>query len=436
MQQRLLPVASVTLIAAIGLVLGGNPASAASPGPVLTPTVIAGSTAPVPTSTGLSSKLTPLLTSLTMGDAAAIVLDPATGETLFDRASTMPHVPASTTKLLTATAALHVLGAESRLATTVHSDGSTLTLVGGGDATLVTGTKPRSASSLSELAKRTAAALPADAAVVVDYDDSLFSGPEFAPGWSRSWAGAGVVTPVTALMTDQGRVSKRSLARVSDPAREAAKKFVDLLKLDGTKAKLGTNAKPIEGSTEIARVESPTVGTLVQQMLTDSNNDLAESLAHLVGLKSTGKATFKTGASSTIAAANELGIPTAGVTLVDGSGLSHRDRITPLALASVISATAGDKASVLWPIAAGLPVAGLTGTLTDRFAAKGMKQAIGYVRAKTGSLNDTVALAGSVRDHDGRVLTFAVLANKIPSVVAARATVDKIANQLAKCGCR
>ncbi len=436
MQQRLLPVASVTLIASIGLVLGAHPAWAAAPGPVLTPTAIAGSTAPVPTSAGISAKLTPLLTSLTMGDAAAIVLDPATGETLFDRASTMPHVPASTTKLLTASAALHVLGAGTRLATTVQSDGSTVTLVGGGDATLITGTKPRTAASLSDLARQTAAALPAGAAVVVNYDDSLFSGPGFASGWSRSWPSAGVVTPVTALMTDQGRVSKRSLARSSDPARAAAKQFVDLLALDGTKATLGTKAKPVEGSAEIARVESPTVGTLVQQMLTDSNNDLAESLAHLVGLKSTGKGTFKTGASATIAAANELGIPTAGVTLVDGSGLSHRDRITPLALASVISATAGEQSSTLWPIGAGLPVAGLTGTLADRFSAKGMNQAIGYVRAKTGSLNDTVALAGSVRDHDGRVLAFAVLANKIPSVAAARATVDKIANQLAKCGCR
>jgi D-alanyl-D-alanine carboxypeptidase/D-alanyl-D-alanine-endopeptidase (penicillin-binding protein 4) len=105
-------------------------------------------------------------------------------------------------------------------------------------------------------------------------------------------------------------------------------------------------------------------------------------------------------------------------------------------LASLISAAAGGQADELWPISAGLPVAGLTGTLADRFDAKAMKQAVGYVRAKTGSLNDTVALAGSVRDHDGRVLVFAVLANNIPSVAAARATVDKIANQLAKCGCR
>jgi D-alanyl-D-alanine carboxypeptidase/D-alanyl-D-alanine-endopeptidase (penicillin-binding protein 4) len=171
-------------------------------------------------------------------------------------------------------------------------------------------------------------------------------------------------------------------------------------------------------------------------MLTDSNNDLAECLAHLVGLKSTGKATFKTGASATIEAINEIGVSTVGMVLVDGSGLSSKNRIAPYTLASLISSTAGEQADELWPIAAGLPVAGLTGTLSDRFAVKGMKQAIGYVRAKTGSLNDTVALAGSVRDRDGRVLVFAILANSIPSVAAARATVDKIANQLAKCGCR
>lgn len=436
MQQRLLPVASVTLLACIALAWSGHPAQAQTSDPVLKPTAIVGSTAPLPTSEGLSTRLTPLLNSRTMGDAAAIVMDPATGETLFDRASSSPRVPASTTKLLTAAAALHVLGAQTRIATTVQSDGRTLTLVGGGDATLVSGTRPRSSASLTDLARSTAASLPAGASVMVDYDDSLFSGAELARGWSRGWPAAGVVAPVTALMVDQGRVSKGSLARSGDPARTAAKAFVSLLRADGVTARLGSRAVAGSGASEIARVESPTVGSLVQRMLTDSDNDLAESLAHLVGLKTTGKATFATGASATITAVSELGIPIEGVRLVDGSGLSHADRIAPLTLASVISATAGDQIDALWPIAAGLPVAGLTGTLADRFDAKAMKQAIGYVRAKTGSLHDTVALAGSVRDRDGRVLTFAVLANKIPSVVAARATVDKIANQLAKCGCR
>ncbi len=436
MQQRLLPVASVTLLAFIAAILGGNPAAAQATDPVLVPTAIAGSTAPMPTSAALDAKLTPLLTSRSMGVSAAIVLDPATGEVLFDRGAQSPQVPASTNKLVTAAAALHVLGAQTRLATTVQSDGSTITLVGGGDATVVTGTRPRSAASLTDLAKQTAAALPAGSSVVVNYDDSLFSGPELAPGWSRGWPRAGVVAPVSALMTDEGRVSKGSLARAADPARAAAQQFTKLLKLNGATATLGTNATPLDGSEEIARVESPTVSTLVQQMLTDSNNDLAECLAHLVGLKSTGKATFKTGASATIEAVNELGISTVGMVLVDGSGLSSRNRIAPYTLASLISSTAGDQADVLWPIASGLPVAGLTGTLAERFAVKGMKQAIGYVRAKTGSLNDTVALAGSVRDRDGRVLVFAILVNSIPSVAAARATVDKIANQLAKCGCR
>jgi len=436
LQQRLLPVASVTLLALIAAILGGNPAAAQATDPVLVPTAIAGSTAPMPTSAALDAKLTPLLTSRSMGVSAAIVLDPATGEFLFDRGAQSPQVPASTTKLVTAAAALHVLGSQTRLATTVQSDGSTITLVGGGDATVVTGTRPRSAASLTDLAKQTAAALPAGSSVVVNYDDSLFSGPELAPGWSRGWPRAGVVAPVSALRTDEGRVSKGSLARAADPARAAAQQFTKLLKLNGATATLGTNATPLDGSEEIARVESPTVSTLVQQMLTDSNNDLAECLAHLVGLKSTGKATFKTGASATIEAVNELGISTVGMALVDGSGLSSRNRIAPYTLASLISSTAGDQADVLWPIASGLPVAGLTGTLAERFAVKGMKQAIGYVRAKTGSLNDTVALAGSVRDRDGRVLVFAILANSIPSVAAARATVDKIANQLAKCGCR
>ena len=90
----------------------------------------------------------------------------------------------------------------------------------------------------------------------------------------------------------------------------------------------------------------------------------------------------------------------------------------------------------LAPIAPGLAVAGLTGTLADRFATASTRPGRGFVHAKTGTLTGVSSLAGTVQDADGRILVFAMIANKVTSLVQARETMDLIASRLATCGCR
>jgi D-alanyl-D-alanine carboxypeptidase/D-alanyl-D-alanine-endopeptidase (penicillin-binding protein 4) len=57
------------------------------------------------------------------------------------------------------------------------------------------------------------------------------------------------------------------------------------------------------------------------------------------------------------------------------------------------------------------------------------------VHAKTGTLTGVTSLAGTVLDQDGRVLVFALIANKVGSIGAERETMDRIASRLATCGC-
>ena len=429
----------------------GDPVPQVPTGPapsVLTATPVQDSSAPAPTQRGLRSALGTLLRTPALGASSLVVVDPATNQVLLARRAGTPRIPASTIKLLTAAAAVRTLGPNARIPTRVvrnsgtadsSDEGGAIVLVGGGDATLVSGSGGKGplaggSASLRELARQTARAV-GKGPVTLGYDDSLFTGPRLAPGWPRSFPADGVIAPVSALLVDQGRRSRTSTSRANDPAQQAARTFARLLRADGVRVRGVQPMRSAPDAPEIARVESPPVAELVQRMLTESDNDLAESLAHLAGAKSGSGASFKGGATAVMSAARELGLPIDGLSIVDGSGLSQRDRVAAATLAGVLVAAARRSDPVYSPIASGLPVAGETGTLADRFRGRGAAIARGNVRAKTGTLSSVVSLAGTVKDADGRVLVFAVIGNRVPSVDGARRAVDDIAVRLAECGC-
>ena len=105
-------------------------------------------------------------------------------------------------------------------------------------------------------------------------------------------------------------------------------------------------------------------------------------------------------------------IDTAGATLVDSSGLSVDDRLTAETLDDVVNAAAGTDQPELRPLVDLLPIAGGSGTLSNRYLdTDAGRAAAGCLRAKTGSLTGTNALAGIVTDASGRVLTFALISN-------------------------
>ncbi|MDO8733123.1 MAG: D-alanyl-D-alanine carboxypeptidase/D-alanyl-D-alanine-endopeptidase [Actinomycetota bacterium] len=396
--------------------------------PVLPILPVVGSTAPIPSTSGLRTVLDPLIRKPALGSSAVWVADPATGATLLESHAQLALSPASTLKLLTAATALNTLGASTRLATRAVSDGSTVTLIGGGDATLPS---KGPGASLAELAVKTAKAV-GDGSINLVYDISLFSGRTLGAGWSPSFPAAGVVAPVQSLMMDQGRANPKGNSRVANPAQYAAQAFARLLRAKGVKVGSVTKGKATADAVEIARVESAPVQQLVHHMLTDSDNDLAESLAHLSGAKLSGVGSFASGEQAMTAVASTLELPTVGMALSDGSGLSSRDRVSAQTLGSILLLSAQGS---FGGIAPALAIAAFTGTLADRFTSALQADAAGFVRAKTGTLNDVVTLAGIVPDVDGRVLVFAVLANEVPSIVGARKVVDQIATKLRSCGC-
>jgi D-alanyl-D-alanine carboxypeptidase/D-alanyl-D-alanine-endopeptidase (penicillin-binding protein 4) len=188
----------------------------------------------------------------------------------------------------------------------------------------------------------------------------------------------------------------------------------------------------------IASVSSPPLSAIVEQMLEESNNVIAENLARQVAVATGQPASFSGAAAAVISELRRLGV-SSGLHLVDGSGLSPQDAIAPATLVKVLElATAGSRVRALL---SGLPVAGFSGTLSagqSVFSGIG-GAALGSVRAKTGNLGTVTDLAGLVTDKNGRTLVFAFMADQIPAagmLQAAANAIDEAAVALANCGCR
>ncbi|MEV7359958.1 D-alanyl-D-alanine carboxypeptidase/D-alanyl-D-alanine-endopeptidase [Kitasatospora sp. NPDC091276] len=433
---------------------GGGARPAPAPGAVLA-TVEAGGPAAAPTAQGLQQALAAAVADKSLGTVTFAVADAADGQLLYGSGENTPATPASTTKLATAIAALSLIPGDTRLTTRVvrGADPGTITLVGGGDPTLTAlpadqvqiGGRAADAdtapASLDALARQTAAALKAAGTTTVklDYDLSMYAGnPQHKNHDGQNIA---LVVP---LMVDEAKVDPKSRddapARVADPAGKAAEVFAALLKaqgvtVDGTArpaAAPAASAAPVLG-----RVDSPTVARLVERMLTTSDNQIGEAMARQAALAAGQPASFEGAATAVTRELAKLGVPMAGVSLNDGSGLHPGNAVPPAVLVRLLALAASDQHPTLRPVLTGLPIAGFTGTLGKRYGTgSGAADAAGLIRAKTGTLSGVNTLAGTVVDADGRLLAFAVMTRTTAPADTARAAMDRIAARLAACGCR
>jgi serine-type D-Ala-D-Ala carboxypeptidase/endopeptidase (penicillin-binding protein 4) len=439
------------------------PTTAAGPTIAAAPVLAAAgaATAPTPTSAGLSAVLGAALPSADTGTGVGIeVADAQTGQVLYQDNAAALATPASTTKLMTAVTALAALGPDARFTTAVRQQESTIVLVGGGDPTLAVNQYPSSdyprPATLAALAASTARALRAQGrdSVRLDYDASLYSGPDLAPGWTDGDVSTGNVTPIVALEADQGRLTADGALqdsddpvnyspRTMDPVGITVAAFASLLKRDGI-AVSGTPAATAvsPASTPLASVTSPTLASIAEQMLLESNNVIAENLARHVAIALGMPATFSGAADAVMTEARRLGVTTP-IHLVDGSGLSPEDGIAPETLVRVLELAAARPQ--LRAAVTGLPVAGFAGTLSsgdsDFGGIGGLAggTARGVVRAKTGNLSTVATLAGLAYDRSGRLLIFAIMAPQVPGpgqLQSAADAIDSAAAGLAGCGCR
>jgi serine-type D-Ala-D-Ala carboxypeptidase/endopeptidase (penicillin-binding protein 4) len=354
--------------------------------------------------------------------SAAIAVDLATGTVLYTQNSTRPLAPASNEKLPLTYAALVKLGPAFRFATDVLGEGEqegttwlgSLILQGSGDPTLSTG-------DLRALAAKVRAAGIRRVTGGIVGDESRFDSRRTVAGWKPSFY-ISESPPLSALVVDRARVGNYI---TRSPALAATTAFRDALRAAGVvvegPVRLG---RADEYSVVIGEVLSAPLASIVRFMDRESDNFTAELLLKQLGAVELDRGTSPAGAAVVMQTLAAAGVPTAGVRIVEGSGLSTLDRLTADSLAGLLKVAWTDP--LIRPVLlAALPVAGINGTLERRLR---RPPARGRVLAKTGTTREASALSGYVNKR----YAFAVLQNGHPvSYWWARVAQDRFAQVLA-----
>lgn len=409
--------------------------------------------------------------------------------TLYSRDAGQYFVPASNAKLLTTAAALQHLGPQFRIRTSVYgSSDNSVQVVGRGDPSLTDDRLTELAQQLSRQGIRQVSHLfavdnyfrgqPINPSwewedINSDYGaavNSLILNQNvegltlFPSGNGRSlrvvWsdpteAGQWQVENRIAVKSDepsfiavsrdlakpvlhlQGRLGVTAPVVLSLPVLSPAEHFLQHFRHALAVQKIAVVAVSTTNSLahpskvrELAFVESPPLSQLVIETNQYSYNLYAEVLLRTLGTQASDSSTEtdKVGLQILKATLTDLGVDSTGYVLVDGSGLSRHNLVSPEALVQTLRAMAQSKVAAVYR--ASLPVAGISGTLQNRFR---NTTAQGILQAKTGSMSGVAAISGYLNDPDYEPLVFSAIVNQSDqSATVLRQSLDEIVLLLTK----
>ncbi len=178
----------------------------------------------------------------------------------------------------------------------------------------------------------------------------------------------------------------------------------------------------------LAERESPPLGEDIQMTLKVSQNLHAEMLLRTLARRLSGDGSRKAGIKILDQYVEGFGVTPHEVYFVDGSGLSRAVLASPAAIVKLLIHMSGSPEFPVFKEA--LPVAGVDGTLSDRF--KGTP-AQGHILAKTGTIEHVNSLSGYMDLPQGGVLAFSILLNDNPLPGnQGEALVDRVALRIFK----
>lgn len=176
---------------------------------------------------------------------------------------------------------------------------------------------------------------------------------------------------------------------------------------------------PAEAATLLTET-SPALGEIVREMNKWSSNIIARQLLAVLGADSPASDAVAAGVAAATARLASAGIPTDGLVIDNGSGLSRIARIRAASLGKLLL-TAWQR-PYMPEFIASLPIAGIDGTARGRLSTS---PANGYAHIKTGTINDVRAMAGYVLDRNGRRHAVVMMVND-PAASASKDAQDAL----------
>lgn len=327
-------------------------------------------------------------------------MDEVTGAVLYESNSNSPRKPASVIKLISAASAYTYLSPSDSFSTTLYTgaDAKSIVIKGSLDPWISTDHKVAVKMGRTSLERIEHNSLN----LIKEMNNGSTQGTTIY--YSNLYASE--INHIKRFLKD--RKAATQVKRVSDTALE-----------------------PLIG-VEVFTSHSPTLQKIVDWVLVWSDNQLAERVARLASVAA-GNSLDDAGVATTFTTLlTELGISTTNFVVKDASGLSRENRVTARQIAQLLFAVRHDPKFA--PIVSGLPVGGISGTLQNRFR-ETAPEAVGLVRAKTGTLNGTTNLAGFVESGE-REYIFVIIADRhsrsYTVTKRVRATVDRILGKIAK----
>jgi D-alanyl-D-alanine carboxypeptidase len=335
------------------------------------------------------------LNSKYLGDPGVILIDKATGEVIYESGSTKARTPASVLKLTTAATIALTLDASTVFKTAIYKTEKRGVFViwGENDPWITSNAKYRDANKRAYMPKLIKAAFASDKKLKK------------------------ITLIYKGVNNSDIYYAKKALKRRASVAYKPLSKNIEVESLITEK---------------LSEVESPPLSKMIRFAMLYSDNVLSQRLAMLA----TGKNGYPLNKDGLNDMAHEklttLGIDTKGMKLVDGSGLGGSNRISAVTVSQLLLKIRSEPQ--LKVVYDSLPVGGESGTLIGRYHTTA-PQAVGIVKAKTGSTRHTVSLAGYTSAGE-KEYVFVVIADGVGrtkrSQNAARSAIDRMLGTITK----
>ena len=199
---------------------------------------------------------------------------------------------------------------------------------------------------------------------------------------------------------------------IKNPALKTLNTVKDFFKQTGIRysGKVVIGSMPVFALYQMAEIRSEPLADLLTHMLLKSDNLYAESLARTVGyyVYGTGSTEMATKAIKSVLE-NKYHANIRALTMKDGSGLSHLDKVTPKFMVSLLTKVYNSRIGK--QLYQSLPTSGTDGTLTYRMGGY-LK---GKVHAKTGTLEGVSTLSGYLISQKHHLISFSIMLNGLKS---------------------